>query len=366
LIGDRPLRILVVSNLYPSAAHPAFGIFVATRVTALRRIGMDVEVVAIRDPRTGRRVLVKYAGLTAAALWQALSAGLRRHRYDIVEAHIAFPTGLLALPVAIAHSARLVLFVHGSDVAMVARRSWLHRRLFQWIVRRASAIAVNSQYMRDATEELAGPCGDRIVVISPGVDIGLFGVQPVADAPRAGIVFAGRLASEKGIEVLLEALATVSARGRRLGLTVVGDGPLRATAEQRAAELGLDVDFEGSQPPQRVAQALRQARIVAVPSLREGLGIVALEAMAAGALVVASQVGGLRETVIDGRTGITVEPGSVVSLAEGIERALMIDTDTSAREAIISTARAMADQHAVDRSAELTVVLYRRLLAAAG
>lgn len=360
--GDRPLRILVVTNLYPSAAQPTFGSFVATHVTALRRQGMHVEVVAILDPRTGQRVASKYARLAITVVSRALLARVRRQRYDVVEAHIAFPTGLVAFPASLVHNARLVLFVHGSDVARVARHSRITRGLFRALVRQASAVVVNSEHMRLETAGLAGSADTPIEVISPGIDLELFGVNALADTGRVGILYVGRLAPEKGIDVLLESLVILGARGIRLVVIVIGGGELRAAAEGRTAELGLDVRFEGSRPPRQVAAAMQAARVVVVPSIREGLGLVALEAMAAGALVVASHVGGLAETVLDGHTGIAVKSGDPVALADGIERALAVDADHTARSRMVTAALAMAEGHAVDRSVARTVELYRRLL----
>src|SRR5262245_38704856 len=101
------VRILVVSNLYPSTRHPGFGTFVASRVAALRAEGADVRLVANRDPAVHRRVARKYASLAFHAGGFAIRARLRREHIDVVEAHIAYPTGLVARPVAAALGALL-------------------------------------------------------------------------------------------------------------------------------------------------------------------------------------------------------------------------------------------------------------------
>ena len=135
--GSRRPRLLVVTNLYPSGRHPAFGTFVASRVQALRGAGADVRVAAIRDAGVHRRVAAKYIRLGLDALAIGARAAILGRRFDAVEAHIAFPTGWLAWPIAVVHRAPLVLFVHGSDVAAIARRSPVHRAAARLLFRRA-------------------------------------------------------------------------------------------------------------------------------------------------------------------------------------------------------------------------------------
>src|SRR6476660_7868835 len=106
------VRVLVISNLYPSPAHPAFGTFVEARVRALQGLGADVRVVANRDPAVHRRIVPKYASLAWSAGRAAAGDRLRGRRIDVVEAHIAYPTGLIARPIAWLLGAPLVLFAH--------------------------------------------------------------------------------------------------------------------------------------------------------------------------------------------------------------------------------------------------------------
>lgn len=354
-----PLRVLVVSNLYPSKARPTFGTFMAVRVDALRRAGVEVGLAAIRDEDPHRRIAQKYLRLAADAMRHGIRALLARRRYDVVEAHIAFPTGLLAWPVAMTNRARLVLFVHGTDVSKIARRSPLHRIAFRFLFQRASIVVVNSDHMRAVTEQAIGHADPRIVVKSPGIDLALFAAAGRPSA-REGILYVGRLAPEKGVATLIEAMAILASRGEHSPLTLVGGGELEDALRRRAGELGLRVLFEGSLPPVAVAGAVRSCRVLVVPSTREGLGLVALEGMAAGAIVVASKAGGLVETVIDGVTGVSTPANDAGQLADAIERALTIDADPVARERIETAGRALAAEHAIDRIVEQTIELYRR------
>lgn len=322
---DRPLHILVVTNLYPSREHPAFGTFVGARVAELRRVGQRVDVAAITDDRAHVRVGPKYAGLAMRAFAAILGSRLRRDRYDVVETHIAFPTGLIAWPAARIGGAPLVLFAHGSDVLRLPwsspRRAGVARRLFQ----HADLVVANSHAVARVAMERLGPLRRAPIVASPGID-----VPAVADhdGPRdaAHVLFVGRLVRGKGCHVLLAAMERLAQAGTTARLTIIGGGPERTALELAATSapgLAGRVRFTGPLPPQDVATAMGRATVVVVPSIEpEGLGLVALEAMAHGALVVATRSGALTEFMRDGENGRVVPPDDDQALAMGIGDAL--------------------------------------------
>jgi glycogen synthase len=144
------------------------------------------------------------------------------------------------------------------------------------------------------------------------------------DVPRTGeLIFVGRLVSDKGVDVLLDALALLADRGLRPALTVVGDGPERPALAEQAARLGIagQVSFLGSRRGEEVVRALNAHRIQVVPSrYNEPFGIVALEGIACGCLVIGSRGGGLKEAI--GRCGLTFRNGDAGELAGLLEAAL--------------------------------------------
>jgi glycosyltransferase involved in cell wall biosynthesis len=117
---------------------------------------------------------------------------------------------------------------------------------------------------------------------------------------------------------LLEAAASLKARGLYLKYQIAGDGPCRAQLEQLTRELGLrdEVRFLGFVAD--TAEFLTKIDLFVMPSLFEGLGVAALEAMAASKAVIATSAGGLVESVLDGITGLLVPPGDSMALAEAI------------------------------------------------
>jgi D-inositol-3-phosphate glycosyltransferase len=187
--------------------------------------------------------------------------------------------------------------------------------------------------------DLAWYCGadvDRVRVVPCGVDVDLFGPgEKSAARARLGLdaewvlLFVGRPTPIKGLEILLRALARLKSDGFReagVRLVIVGGdrderrddrrGPLRALAE--GLGVGAWLDFKGPQPQPVLPDYYRAADLCLVPSHHESFGMAALEAMACGAPVVASRVGGLATTIQDGVTGVLVPPRDDVALAAAI------------------------------------------------
>ncbi|CAA2138553.1 glycosyltransferase [Methylobacterium bullatum] len=169
----------------------------------------------------------------------------------------------------------------------------------------------------------AGLPGGRIAVKANG----LADPGPVREGEREGLLFVGRLTSEKGIETLI---AAARIAGRRV--TVVGTGPL---ADKVAAS--PDLDYRGQVTPAQVRAAMREARALLVPSLwYEGLPMVVVEAFALGLPVIASRIGSLAEIVSDDVTGLHAAPGDAADLARAMTRIL---TDRAASERMSRAAR---------------------------
>lgn len=181
------------------------------------------------------------------------------------------------------------------------------------------------------------------------------GVAPYEGGePR--LLCVGRLIPIKGHLVLLRALAQARARVRGVTLDVAGRGPLEPALKSYARELGLAeaVRFLGFVSP--VQRAIEDAAIVVVPSLGEGFGMVALEAMERARPVIASAVGGLPEIVADGETGLVVPSGDAEALAEAIV-ALAGDLARAAEMGRAGRERALAE-FPPERSAERIEELY--------
>jgi glycosyltransferase involved in cell wall biosynthesis len=134
------------------------------------------------------------------------------------------------------------------------------------------------------------------------------------------LVAAGRLSEEKGFDVLLEAVALAVQDGLDVHLDLVGSGPEHSRLADLAAPLDGRVRMIPAQPRDALWERMDAAQVLVVPSRREGLGLVALEAIARGRPVIASRAGGLPEAVCDGVDGLLVAPEDPRALADALHK----------------------------------------------
>jgi glycogen synthase len=198
-----------------------------------------------------------------------------------------------------------------------------------WLTYEAWRVVVCSQAMRGEVQWLFGLNDDKVQVIPNGIDLkppvnGPLPARQQFAAPGEQLIFhIGRLVPEKGVAVLLEAMPHIMKR-HPARLVVAGTGPFGDELRRRAQELGLGerVSFIGWVDDATAHALYTYADVAVVPSTYEPFGIVALEAMAAGAPLVASDVGGLSEIVRHGENGLKALPGHALSLGEQIDRVL--------------------------------------------
>ncbi len=237
------------------------------------------------------------------------------------------------------------------------------RRLFALGDRAVSGLAhVQVAISRGLAQYLA----EREGFSESAFEIVHYGIEPGSEpGPYAGdeprLLCIGRLVPIKGHSILLRAFAAAREQVPGLSLDLAGAGPLEAELRAEADRLGLGeaVAFLGRVAP--VQPAIEASAIVVVPSLGEGFGMVALEAMERGRAVIASDVGGLGELVRDGETGLLVEPGSVAPLCDAIV-ALARDLDRARALGRAGRARAVAE-FSQERCLDRTEELYRSALA---
>lgn len=187
---------------------------------------------------------------------------------------------------------------------------WQHR-LKRFVLRYATSFAIS----RAIAEQLPGP---SIPAGNPYDDEVFKDLPP--ELRTTELIFVGRLVSDKGANLLLEAMALLESEPR---VTIAGDGPERVPLKKQALDLRLQsrVKFVGSQTSGELAKLLRQHRILVVPSLwQEPFGIVALEGIACGCVVVGSAEGGLAEAI--GPCGMTFPNGDARALATALSRLL--------------------------------------------
>jgi len=167
-------------------------------------------------------------------------------------------------------------------------------------------------------EEAEGFDGESFEIVHYGIDPD--GEPPAYAEPGRRLLCVGRLIPIKGHIVLLRAFAAAKRQLPDLELEIAGQGPLAPALKALAQELGVgdSVRFLGQVSP--IQRAIEQAAAVVVPSMGEGFGMVALEAMERARPVIAAEIGGLGELVRDGETGVLVAPGDADALRDAIVR----------------------------------------------
>lgn len=243
---------------------------------------------------------------------------------------------------------------------VVAHHSWYRRPdgRIAWQDRWKRRIVARAAGSISVSAAIAADLGSGSIVIGNAYDAERFSA-PANDERDGELLFVGRLVSDKGLDLLVEALGQLAGRGVRPRLTVVGEGPERERCQRRAGELALDaqVEFRGALSGEELVASYRRHRILVVPSrYREPFGVVALEGIACGCAVIASEGGGLADAV--GPCGRLFPNGDVAALATAIERLL-------ADPAELARCRVGAADHLSDHRPERVAAKYREVLAAA-
>jgi glycosyltransferase involved in cell wall biosynthesis len=313
------MRVAVLTTSYPRFPGDAAGRFIADTVDRVRARGVDVEVVGPEQFRTfglayghgivgnlGRR---PWLALFVPALFASFVRAARNVDADLLHAHW-LPAGWAAARTGKPY----VVQVWGTDVELARRVPQLARN----VLKRAQLVIAASTALAERARQLGAP---DVRVIPSGIDV-------PAD-----------VGEEKGVHELIEA-----ARG--MNLVVAGDGPLRP----RVAQARGFVDHSELQ------RMYARAAVVACPSRREGFGVVCLEAMAHARPVVATNVGGLRDLVVDGKTGIVVPPRDPPALRAALER-LLADGELRRRLGAAGRERA-AERFSWDTVTDATLAAY--------
>lgn len=224
------------------------------------------------------------------------------------------------------------------------QRFWLERHL----LRSAHGVVAVSEYGARALKERGYVDEDRpVTVVRNGVAERWFGPPDdlgSADAPAGDVLFVGRMDDQKGIDVLLRALARLD---RTVTCALVGTGWKAEEYRGLARELGLGerVRFLGRRGPDEIRRLMADATVLAAPSRVENCPLVPLEAMAAGLPVVASGVGGTPEIVTDGESGLLVPADDPEALARGLARVL---DDPALAAELVGGGRREAERHRWD------------------
>lgn len=374
----KPIKVLVVTSTFPRWPSDTEPSFVLELCQYLFNRGMQIDVLAphCKDAREnedmdgirvyrykyfiGRWQHLAYQGGIMAKLRTnplnyvqvpffmlaqlfAVAIRMRSGKYDVVHCHWLIPQGLVCVLAKMVagknNQPALVCTSHGGD--LFALKNGIFQFLKLFITEKIDELYVVSNAMRNYAVSL-GITGEKISVKPMGVDLEeRFTADGSVLRDGKKIIFVGRLVEKKGVEYLLDAFTQVIKSCPAVQLLIIGDGPLRQGLEIKSRTLKIEnsVEFLGGVKSADLSKYYSSAGIAVVPSIitssgdQEGLGLVIIEAMGCGCAVVASDLPAVRD-IIDENTGVLVQPGDAIQLAEKL---VFLIQNPEAREDIASS-----------------------------
>ena len=401
-------KVLVISSVYPRFHEDAEVPWLRTSIAHLKKAGLDIQVLApsYKGLKSHEIDGVKVNRFRyAPASWEFLTheegapskmankpwlqllaipyiiSGFfkcikicRKFRPDIIHAHWPFPHAYIALGAAKLFKIPLALNFHGAELLLIRKKKWV-RPLLKFAISQAQAVFANSSFTASKIKALRNvdvewsPYGTTLEV-SPAS-------HPVNG--KFKILFVGRHIERKGICYLIEAAKYLPRDQFEIRIVGVGDlteqlkeqadatcHPERNTEGVESKDLPAEIIFTGKLSPEALANEYKTANVFTLPAIvdskgdTEGLGVVLIEAMELGLPIVASNVGGIPDVVIDGASGILVPEKDPQALANAYKR-LAADPEL-VKQLLDGAQKRIAECFTWDGIIERQIAVYNRLL----
>ena len=413
------MKVLVIGSVYPRFQEDAEVPWLRTSIAHLKKAGVEIQVLApaykglkshdidgthvnrFRYAPASWEILTHDAGAPskmASKPWLQLLAipyiinGFfqciricHKWRPDVIHAHWPFPHAYIALGAAKLFKIPLVLNFHGAELLLIRKKKWV-KPLLKFAIRQAQAIFANSSFTagkikairnvdvewspygttleerRETRDESNALCHPERNVVEPK--------DPVTIVPhpvngKFKILFVGRHIERKGICYLIEAAKHLPRDKFEIRIVGVGDLTEQLKAQAAAVNDGAEIIFTGKLSPEDLANEYKTANVFTLPAIvdhkgdTEGLGVVLIEAMELGLPIVASNVGGIPDVVVDGESGILVPEKDPVALADAFK---CLEADPTLIQKLLAGARKRIEEcFTWDGIIERQIEVYKRL-----
>lgn len=218
------------------------------------------------------------------------------------------------------HNVRHVTYVHGSVNHYVKRRGFLYK-IARYTLKKCTAVVTNSSYM---VNRLQKEYHCKSTVITPGYNNALYNYKPAERT--VDMFFAGSTIRRKGIPLLLDTILRYKNfyKRRKLTIRMNFSGGMKKEFIRFSEKNGIHdlIEFGNRLTERDLAESYRHSKVFVFPSSEEPLGLVGIEAIACGAVLVGSDSGGIKEYLIDGENGFLFEDGDADELQRAVEKAL--------------------------------------------
>lgn len=400
------MKVLVIGSVYPRFHEDAEVPWLRTSIAHLKKAGLGIQVLApaYKGLRTHEIDGVKVNRFRyAPASWEILTheegapskmaskpwlqllaipyiisgffkcIGIcRKFRPDVIHAHWPFPHAYIALGAAKLFKIPLVLNFHGAELLLIRKKKWV-KPLLKFAIGQAQAVFANSSFTAGKIKALRNvdvewsPYGTTLE--SGSTSAGNGGTSAIVPHPVNGkfkILFVGRHIERKGICYLIEAAKHLPRD--QFEIRIVGVGDLTDKLKSQAAEIedAAEIIFTGKLSPEELANEYRTANVFTLPAIvdskgdTEGLGVVLIEAMELGLPVVASNVGGIPDVVVDGISGILVPEKDPEALA-GAYRRLAADPGL-VKQLLEGAQKRIAECFSWDKIVERQIDSYKKII----
>jgi len=398
------MKVLVIGSVYPRFDKDAEVPWLRTSIAHLKKAGVEIQVLApaykglksheidgvkvnrFRYAPASWEILTHEEGAPskmASKPWLQLLAipyiinGFfkclkicRKWRPDVIHAHWPFPHAYIALGAAKLFHIPLVLNFHGAELLLIRKKKWV-KPLLKFAIGQAQAVFANSSFTAGKIKAIRNvdvewsPYGTTLP--DNHADSNATEAHPVNG--KFKVLFVGRHIERKGICYLIEAAKYLSAD--KFEIRIVGEGDLTEELKAQAAQLESDKEaasivFTGKLVAPELAREYREANVFVLPAIvdhkgdTEGLGVVLIEAMELGLPIVASNVGGIPDVVVNGESGILVPEKDPVALADAIKR---IESEPQFTASLLEGARnRIAECFTWDKIIERQIEAYKKLL----
>ena len=417
------MKVLVIGSVYPRFQEDAEVPWLRTSIAHLKKAGAEIQVLApaykglkshdidgthvnrFRYAFANWEILTHEEGAPskmASKPWLQLLAipyiinGFfqciricRKWHPDVIHAHWPFPHAYIALGAAKLFKIPLVLNFHGAELLLIRKKKWV-KPLLKFAIGQAQAIFANSSFtagkikalrnvdvewspygttLETRTDEALQTRNENNASCHPERNV-VESKDPVTIIPHAvngkfKILFVGRHIERKGICYLIEAAKYLPRNKFEIRIVGVGDLTEQLKAQAAAVKEGAEIIFTGKLSPEDLANEYRTANVFTLPAIvdhkgdTEGLGVVLIEAMELGLPIVASNVGGIPDVVVDGESGILVPEKDPVALADAFKR---LEVDPTLIQKLLAGARKRIDEcFTWDGIIERQMEVYKRL-----
>ncbi len=356
-------KVLVISNLFPSRKSPYHGSFVKNFVDDLKGSSYVSSVSVCVLKGRNDRVLIKLSKY----VWFYVSIFCRllfRH-YDLVYVHLITHASIPIRMVAAVKKLSLIFNIHGEDLLVKTPLAKKLLRIATPLLYEARAIVVPSYYFKRITLGTFPdiPADKVIVSASGGVKDVFYRRKEAKTNPVFTLGYVSRIDRGKGWDTLLTAVGILNEKGIRVHVILVGGG-LEADKMRRYAVQNklYNVDCVGPIAHDDLPRFYRKMDLFVFPTrLEESLGLVGLEAMAAGVPVIASEIGGISDYLRPGENGLFFTPGDQADLADKIDR--FLNFPQSIRDSMSENAYATAEKYrATAVSSALFAAIFQNIM----